>query len=667
VNLGEFLLGYPDTRERTSRAANVAPALFKNGSFLAMRKLEQHVERFEEYASAMGGAKEGCPYSAAGKNAATLSKEHVKSLIVGRDYDTGESLAANGRNTNAFTFEDKDDPGREVPLFSHTRRTNPRTPGDPIPRILRRSFSFGPPPPDGDGAERGLLFMAYNAHIGRQFEVLQRWINGSNITGLSSRQNDLLCGAPSPGARRFAKKDGCVYEFVAPQQPFVTLHWGMYLFAPSREALATLAGEDGQTGTMGLNAPRAPEPSATMKMLLGINANKATARATWKWLLEGDYTKKDAIAAWTAIRDEAGGVFVAEEYGLLVGTVVGAKAVLGDDGTKFSVREYLRRMQDTIGRHYLGLDLTRGKPVEGGGTYEELSARANAYIPGIIDEKPFEGGQAYAAEALQLLLPPGASFGADVDTLKTFAAMVVGRLAQTWLGLPLPPDAPLPVVAELIGAFALISQCTFQPYPDAVLVEESKEAGKKLVAAYRNEKGGVQGGLAQHLRGRSADRNAADVAVIGAIIGFAAPAIQCIVTALLRLSTHPRIEEIKGHRSGSDERRQFVRQFLAEFLSAVPVPSILYRTLVDRTSVTLFGERHEVDAGTLVVLGLQSLVADAALTVQSNDPPVRLLWMFGGEHHGAEGGAGKPVHGCPAREPVLLAIAGVLDAALDKV
>src|SRR3546814_21055830 len=74
-------------------------------------------------------------------------------------------------------------------------------------RRLRRGMTYGPrldpSDPASVAAPRGLMFMAYNASIAEQYETIQRWVNGGNISGVASGNNDPLVGtAPRPDGRR---------------------------------------------------------------------------------------------------------------------------------------------------------------------------------------------------------------------------------------------------------------------------------------------------------------------------------------------------------------------------------------------------------------------------------------------------------------------------------
>ena len=66
-------------------------------------------------------------------------------------------------------------------------------------------MSYGPMHTSGnddDHEDRGLLFMAYNADISEQFEVIQRWLTGGNSTGSTSGQSCPVLGVPENGFPR---------------------------------------------------------------------------------------------------------------------------------------------------------------------------------------------------------------------------------------------------------------------------------------------------------------------------------------------------------------------------------------------------------------------------------------------------------------------------------
>ena len=141
-----------------------------------------------------------------------------------------------------------------------------------MPRLMRRSMSYGPPADRGE-ADRGLLFMAYNTSFGEQFEVVQRWLAGGNSTGSSSGRpaRSLACpktASPAhysfeyPGADGQPRVLNIELEKQAPlfdePETITRLEWGLYLFTPSIAVLerlaqtAALAGEKGASRGLAL-------------------------------------------------------------------------------------------------------------------------------------------------------------------------------------------------------------------------------------------------------------------------------------------------------------------------------------------------------------------------------------------------------------------------------
>jgi len=111
-------------------------------------------------------------------------------------------------------------------------------------RMIRRGMPYGPPLPPGsyddDGAERGLIFVSFQASIARQFEGVQGpWLADGNIFGLGGDRDYLLGGAAGNGGKMTIQ--GERPYFLAPQQPFVTTRGGEYLFVPGIAALRAIA------------------------------------------------------------------------------------------------------------------------------------------------------------------------------------------------------------------------------------------------------------------------------------------------------------------------------------------------------------------------------------------------------------------------------------------
>jgi Dyp-type peroxidase family len=248
IETGEFILGHRNEAGELA-AAPSPPVLAKNGSFLVYRKLEQDVKAFRDYVADAGARYPGGP-------------EKLMAKFVGRWRD-GTPLALSpdrmdpaisGVETrhNDFTFAD-DPQGLKCPLGSHIRRVNPRDSvgfGGRLAtrrRIIRRGLPYGTYVPEGaevDASERGIIFMAFNASISRQFEfVQQQWINYGNDFHLGE-DRDPLAGN-NQGEGRFVIPGDLAKDeetFICSRLPsFVTLKGGGYFFYPSMTALRLLA------------------------------------------------------------------------------------------------------------------------------------------------------------------------------------------------------------------------------------------------------------------------------------------------------------------------------------------------------------------------------------------------------------------------------------------
>ncbi len=230
------------------------------GSYFVFRKLEQNVKGFKAGEAALQKELETLARNA-GK---TFPDELAGAMIVGRFEDgTPVSLQDHdGRHspvTNNFDFAN-DMKGLKCPFHSHIRKTNPRgdtkrifgapldLPGGERTRIMaRRGITYGKRKhvngifKDTPTAKVGLLFMAYQADIAKQFEFTQsQWANDDGFARPATGADPVIGQGGSLGQTHRAGWD----DATAPTQQsffgdFVTLKGGEYFFAPS---LAFFAG-----------------------------------------------------------------------------------------------------------------------------------------------------------------------------------------------------------------------------------------------------------------------------------------------------------------------------------------------------------------------------------------------------------------------------------------
>jgi len=234
VQPGEVVIGAVDEGDV---APPPPPELARNGTYLALRQLLQHVDRFDAY---LAQVSEGDPDEA----------ERIAVKMVGRNRDgtplVGPPSAGADADVNAFGFAGVD--GQRCPLGAHIRRANPRDDDRTTlestrrHRILRRGRPYGiaaDGTPTGVDGRRGLLFVALNADLERQFEFVQHnWLN--NETFDRNGEVDPLTGTQADTGRTFTMPEDPVRRRVRDIPEFVTVEGGAYFLLPSRTALSRI-------------------------------------------------------------------------------------------------------------------------------------------------------------------------------------------------------------------------------------------------------------------------------------------------------------------------------------------------------------------------------------------------------------------------------------------
>ena len=237
---GEFILGYPD--EYGVIADNPRPEILaSNGSYMAYRRLEEHVGKFRDFLRQHGDTVEEQELIAA----KLMGRWRSGAPLVLAPEQDDPTLSADMQRNNDFTYKETDPHGYAVPLGSHIRRMNPRDTGHNMNRrrMIRRGAPYGSPLPEGapdDGVERGIAAFVICASLIRQFEFAQNvWINDRNFNELGNERDPII------GAH-----DGTL-EFKIPKRPirkkivglpaFTTVRGGAYFFLPGLKALGYLA------------------------------------------------------------------------------------------------------------------------------------------------------------------------------------------------------------------------------------------------------------------------------------------------------------------------------------------------------------------------------------------------------------------------------------------
>ncbi|MFQ3218452.1 MAG: Dyp-type peroxidase family [Paraglaciecola sp.] len=293
LETGEFLLGH---RDETCEypIAPVPRLLSYNGSFMVYRKLHQNVGKFTDYikkASVNYGDPQDSPevkqetmkakFAGRWSNGAPLATypDYASAMKFGEEWDSASDtlysqseaspeqksvarakLAELKIKRRAFDYNG-DIKGASCPLGAHTRRTNPRgslefdvtgafnTPGALVDRrrILRRGLPYGESSDrnDNDG-DHGIIFMAINSSIQRQFEfVQQQWVNYGNDFKLANEKDALLGNHATddqgnPIGRTVINGNEVLKQptYMCSGMPrFVETRGGDYFFIPSMTAL----------------------------------------------------------------------------------------------------------------------------------------------------------------------------------------------------------------------------------------------------------------------------------------------------------------------------------------------------------------------------------------------------------------------------------------------
>ena len=266
---GEFILGHPDEAMEYAKAPTPV-LLSKNGTFMVYRKLHENVGSFNQFIEGHGrdypGGSEVLAAKIAGRwrdNGAPVTDvpdQAAKDDWDKKFYDESTTDAERKRMLTSFNYND-DLSGSKCPLSAHTRRTNPRgslefgqegafdTPGALTNRrrLIRRGLPYGKVDDlTKDDGEHGIIFMALNASIERQFEfVQQQWVNYGNDFK-EGNDKDVILGNHSacPMSKVVhpvdEKSDAAPY-FLGNIPRLVETRGGEYFFVPSLTALSMIA------------------------------------------------------------------------------------------------------------------------------------------------------------------------------------------------------------------------------------------------------------------------------------------------------------------------------------------------------------------------------------------------------------------------------------------
>lgn len=277
IQPGEFVLGYPRqnpdraVESQPERNTRTEPAWARDGSYLVYRRLRQDVAAFERFldhgasalaaqgftgidrehfgAMCVGRWKDGTPMARsplAPHSGIAADRRAAQSFFFAKD--TRPVAFADGRPPDTFPAAVMDGDGQRCPLPGHVRKVNPRDEGTDVGqgartlrrRILRRGVTFGPSWTSKPNAERGLLFLCYQASITDQFEFVWRaWANATNTPRADGGIDPIIGqnGNAPPDERVAHFVQGDRAAKVESAERFVISTGGAYLFAPSISAI----------------------------------------------------------------------------------------------------------------------------------------------------------------------------------------------------------------------------------------------------------------------------------------------------------------------------------------------------------------------------------------------------------------------------------------------
>ncbi len=698
VRLGDLLLGHPNSLDDPPLTGR----LWDDSSFLVVRKLKQDV-------AALNAMLEN------NKGLSKSNHDAVKALMMGRGQD-GKSPMLESEG-NSFDYE-KDPLGHKCPLHSHVRRANPRAKREDmpvVPRIMRRGMSYGPEyRKDQPDADRGLVFMAYNASIAEQFEVIQSWLAGGNSGGDASYAalRDPFLGVPRDGDPH-TFEHGDLRLDLRSDKPFVTLEWGMYLFVPSIRALAEL--KDLAREAAELEAPadndkpkeedqtkkdpkkknqkkedqrerrRAVEAQKGAKIIAQLlQAEQAVgfdgAKDQWKIALEDISARATGASQfiWTAVREIHNGA-LRTPYGVLVGSKDLVMEVFENRGARYSATGYAGRMRRSFGEIYLGMD-DEGKD----SPYQVQSKAANDAIMKMTEDQGF----AAAYGRMQEILKSWTTAPAHEVTveLRDLIDLLLARLSRDWFGVPddtfvisggwhrvpkVQPTCP--------GHFHSPSRYMFQPNPGAEASaigeahgQELKCAVLDLVEAHRTASTKPKGPVAEALfeafrycnnddpskRKLKDDLLASNL--IGVMMGFL-PTVDGNLRATLyewvndqSLWDHQLAYLAAEDKDAPGKARSALLPPLRRTMQLRPVPELTWRTaLQDHTLGSV-----KVRVGDRIVIGIVSATQQCLL-----DGDDDLYPLFGGHRKGGQ----PPTHACPGYDLAMGVLLGTLAALVETV
>ncbi|HYQ02438.1 MAG TPA: hypothetical protein VER96_27390 [Polyangiaceae bacterium] len=683
VPVGELLLGY---QNRNNEPSALPKELASNSTFIAIRKMRQDPAVYKD-----------------------MGRSQLE-LALGRGTD-GRNLITN-KQDNDFEYA-KDPNGAKCPFFSHVRRSNPRLVDkheDKTPRILRRGMTYGPKFNGvSDKYERGVMFTAIAASLAEQYEVVQRWVNGGNVTGVFSGHPDLIAGThPHDSGRQlqYPNEKGGSASVNVPSKPAAGLDWGLYGYVPSRSAL-TFLGQPNRPLLVRKKTEAELEAEAKTKAEQQKAAQPteqfgaeplSEAGSTTKAQLEDVLRPKMIGETLKKLVANKEGLGRAENFGVIIGLPDQVTDALSDP-TNYSVRSYWKRMVACKATLYLGMD-PAPNPKQFGtppdpypdqvkpGDYVKESTDANAFIESISFDEARDAAHAAAlhwfkeqdfifhelGKAIQSVPALAQPIALDLVTL---AQRVIRDVACALYGLPtelLSDDTELEWPANTAPATAATAvRCpvdltavfahVFPPRPSPATSEAAHASGfsinEKISKWYASPASAEQRGKSRMITAVSKHGQSDDLVVrtiIGLLSGFAVPTFGTLVGVLGGLVASDQLWR-QQHTFRDLPQQEFMKQLMPLVYSLMiraPVPAMISRT-------PMF-ERGPIKGGEVV--GVHLGFSAAAAQDEGREDAWKFLFGDLPAHYAA--GQKEAIHACPGQAMALGVIVGTVTALLEQ-
>ena len=634
--------------------------IFQNGSFLAIRRIEVDVNRFNTLTE-RAAVETGLP------------QKLVRAKLMGRE-DDGTPLVPHA-SANDFDFAE-DAKGERCPLQSHVRRTNPRTPGQRAPRIMRRGMSFGPPVSDDANGLRGSMFMASCGDLAEQYEILLRWLNGGNSSRLGSWAADPVVGPALAGDRRlFAFPHAgrvCRLPMDDAGLPVTQLSWSIYAVVTPIDFLDRLDKPNNQQPETSAKAiDPVEEGKNIVEHILSLEAS--LQGDAWLAALRDPGAERTGQVdyLWAYVRSTKEKVLRIEienkKVAYLVGSLDLVLEVLHDNGQAYSVSGAGARLEKMIGNIHLGFDAHTSK-------YRRESLPINTALKAIKEHQAFDLFRRITREYVDTML---SNLGAQrIDIVGDLLEPVTGLAFPDWFGIPQGNGANnsehvyIPRGSQdwrditkrkptFPGDYWNIARYAFIPTPSSESGRLGVIEGPLLCKAALDwikatGRKGLPGTVAAAIgKDTVAYPNDTDVARVltGVLLGAVATTLgngARVIDALAQTGDLQRLAldwRANGSREHADASKLFGKN-LHSLMQSRPVPELMWRT-VQGSNRKL--NNVDLEVGARLILGTDSA------SVEEKQAGSEAYVSFGMAASGEQ-----PPHGCPARSMALGMLLGWL-------